>query len=241
MSTGYVDLDGTGDYVSCGDNATFDIAGDIDLRVGAKFDVISGDNEILMARWSSGTNRHFVFTREGGSTLKLFWYTGTALISQESDTGLAITNPRHYRVTLDAANGANRIITFDFSDEDISTTSVTWTQHSQHIIAGTTSIQAAGTEGVTLGERIDTPGQDLDGRIYWGEMYNGIGGTRVLNPDFRTTDQGDWSNPPQTDDDSNSWAFNGDAVWVPFGRSPATRRPIVPRRSLARRHNQVFS
>jgi hypothetical protein len=207
----HVDLDGTADYLSCGDDAAFDITGDIDVRVGAHFEVVGAANEMLMGRWDGGTTaeQHFTFVREGASSIWLYWRTAAQLLrSQQSDTGLAVTTPRHYRVTLDVVNGTDRVITFYYSDEPMDTprASISWTQHSQHVVSGTTDIQGGGTNGVTLGERFDTPGEDLLGKIYWAELRDGIGGTVVLDPDYRFGDI-------TTDDQGNTWTKNAQAVF----------------------------
>jgi hypothetical protein len=39
-----------------------------------------------------------------------------------------------------------------------------------------------------------------------------LNGTLIHDPDLRDDDQG-WSSPPATDDQGNSWAFNGSATW----------------------------
>lgn len=221
----YFDLDGTGDFLSCGDAAAFDITGDIDIRVGARFDDVGFSNEEwLLARWDGGdTNeQHYGLNHQAGVTaLTLIWRnSGGSLVSQASDTGLAVNTDRHYRATLDVVNGTDRVITFYRSDEtmDIQSGAISWTQHSQHVISGTTSIQGGGLGGIFLGERSDAPGQELDGRIFWAEVLDGIGGTKVINPDFRTRQQHDWSlGTAGTDDFGNSWTQSGSITWVDSG------------------------
>jgi len=218
----YADFPQTaGQKIVAADHADFDITGDLDLRVGFRFDDgTAAAWETLIAKGNvpgSPSAGSFQFIKHGtsGTQLRFGWRDAAqASLTQDSATGIIVATPRHYAVTVDVDDGAgSRIITFYYSDDkiDTPTDSVSYTLHSQHTVAGTTSIQATTSE-VWLGDT-ETQTDIADGRMYYAEVRNGIAGTYVGGPDFRTNAQFT-STPPTifTDPTGKTWTFTT-ATW----------------------------
>lgn len=217
---GYVSFDGDGDYVATVDDPSFDFSPDIDVRCLAYINALGTDYDHLVTRWFGvATDNMFTFNRTstaaGGassSSLRFFWQdAGLTLNNQESDAGIAVIGQwRWYRVTMDGDDGGgNRVITFYYSDDppDTDPDNVTWTQHSQHTI-GTTTTLNTGNQAIEVGHASALSGsQSMNGRIAYAEVRNAIGGTKVVNPDWR------WATPG-TDDLGNTWSLGNDASWV---------------------------
>jgi RHS repeat-associated protein len=221
-SPGYLTLPGpqVWNYVVAPDAASLDITGDIDVRVLADFDdVTSNQWEILIAKGDIDTqsDSSWEFAKRGGpdpTSARFRWRTSTGAIkNQASTTGYIVTSLRWYRVTVDVSTAqGGTLVSFWYSDQPPETdpSSITWTLHGEALHAGTTSILASAAD-VRIG---DSAGHDdsLEGSVYYAEIRNGIAGTLVANPDFRTTTQLT-STPPNysgwTDSYSNPWTITG--------------------------------
>jgi len=117
---------------------------------------------------------------------------GVIFLGQSSSAhGFADGDTVWLRVTVDVDNGSGgKTFTFYKSTQPPNTApgSVTWTQISTHTTSGTTNLRAT-TSHLSLGARDSGTTGFWPGRIFWAEIRNGIGGTVVASPDFRTTTQ----------------------------------------------------
>jgi hypothetical protein len=216
--------------VTTPDHASLDITGDLDVRVGVILrNAATAQWEAFLAKGNTSgdpANSSYSFSKNGvTATVSRFKWVdaGQTIHTQDSDASLISASRFFYRATLDVDDGASgHVVTFYYSDQDRDTNpnAVTWTQHSQHVIAGTTSIQAS-TALLWLGD-IDTQGDLLDGRLMWVEIRAGIGGSIVADPDFRDRDQMTTATT-LTDTTGKVFTFNSPAWWVlPLQRSIAT-------------------
>lgn len=218
-NTGYLRLpDSTDQRATTPDHASLDITGDIDIRVLAWFTDNAGWHALLSkgdVALGVGSGSYALLRVDASDTLQLLWDETAATRSQNSNAGLAVNGIwRWYRATLDIDDGGgNRVITFYYSTQAPNTdpASVTWTQYSQHTVAGATNIRA-GTDDLWLGDQLNE-GDTMDGRIAYAEVRDGIAGTIVTSPDFRDTDQ--FNTPTQlTDSQSRVWTVNSPSTWV---------------------------
>lgn len=214
---------GTGSRATTPDHASLDITGDIDLRFCAFFYDPAGHFKMVITKGdvTDDVTAAFYFGKGGsqpGDEYKLIFDWRPASQTETfiaSNTGLVVSVPRWYRFTLDVDNGSSQKVgTFYYSDEAIDTdpATVTWTQYSQHTVGGVTNIQSS-NDDLWLGDDFNEAGEEFDGRLYYAEVRNGIAGTIVANPDFRTDCQQDTSTQ-LTDDQGRVWTVNSPATWV---------------------------
>lgn len=174
------------------DQAALRIAGDIDLRVELQAEQwrrASAPAQIPIANeGGTGTERGcFIYITNSATDprVRLYWSAdGTNLLFAEStvaiDTALADNQRGWLRATLDVNNGASgRDITFYTSTDGVS-----WSQLGSTITqGGVTSISAA-VRNASLGDTTTSRSDIFGGRIYRGQIYDGIGGTLVWDADF---------------------------------------------------------
>lgn len=218
--SGYLVLDGSTDHAFAAYDASFNFgsASVLDIRCYLELDSLDTSIDIQVSRWAgSAANDIFVFSRNGGATTStgfFAWRDGSQTFqSQNSTTGMFVTGGRHYRVVFNPDNGANRVITFYYSDQPKNTApaDIVWQQHSQHTGAQS-SLNTSTTQGMAVGGSPHAPSESTAGRIGWAELYDD--GVRIINPYWRDDSQGDWRYPPQTDDEGISWAFVSDTYWA---------------------------
>lgn len=174
--------------ISTVDTADLDILGDIDIRV-----------RVAPEDWSPGAEMVLAGKRQGivpmggyalriltSGALRLDWDTGVAILTQTSDVP-SLTDGTAYwvRATLDVASGGgglDRNVTFYTStDATNDPDAVAWTQLSTHTtVAGATSI-GANTEVLRFGTDSAGTGNPFTGRLYAAAIYDGIGGTKVID------------------------------------------------------------
>ncbi len=231
---GFFTLDGVGDLLTTVDSAALSIVGDLDIRKDVEFDDINlADEQTLLAKWGGGTERSWLWNIQNASGIIRFTHSpdGTfgARIEANStvalDTVISDSERAQLRVTLDVdAGSTDHDVTFYWrTDGDIDSNSG-WTQLGAVVnTSGITSI-FDGTDPIEMGA---LPADDeLEGKVYGARILDGIGGTVVANPDFRTTVQGDWASLPVTDDHSNSWDDAGDPVYTaPLTIPAAPKKP----------------
>ena len=168
-------------FLSVPDQAALDITGDIDIRVFAALDswTLTG-YQYLIAKYGGPGARSFRIFFDPSSRFVFAWSAdGT------NDNNAVFTNPgiaagtaKWIRFTLDVNNGAGGYTAKAFTSDD----GVTWTQFdTDKTGAGVTSIfnSAAG---------VSVPGAEngsslLAGKFYRTQIFNGIGGTKVLDID----------------------------------------------------------
>ena len=247
MAVGFFTLDGTLDLLLTVDKAALDIVGDLEIIALIAPDDRTPATDVSVVSKDPAGDRAYRLDWTTGGRIRLNWYDGTSSQSETSPVlGGTDGDDIWIRVTLDVDNGAGGRDTTWYDSADPPNTdpgSVIWNQlGSVDTTAGVTSIQLS-TGDLVIGNRASGGSGDFAGKVYVVWLYDGIGGTRVANPDFRDTVQGNWASPPVTDDESNSWNTEGDPVYTSSSDEKArtVRRMIVPRRFLARRHNQVFS
>lgn len=218
------------DYAQTTDKAQLDVTGDLDLAILVEPAPGWNATEVERALAAKRTNAsHFerawdfyYFNQGGGSNVLRFeWKDGGG--SEHTTTSTAslgsVASGDHMwlRVTLDVDDGSSQhVVTFYYSNDPIDTPigSVSWTQLGSPVVtAGTTTI-ANSPHNLRVGLANVNAYDGFDGKIYGFWMRNGIGGTLVAAPDWRTSDQ-DWGNPPTADGVGNDWTFEGDAAWTP--------------------------
>ena len=235
------------------DDPSLDITGDIELMAAVRSDDYSPIfDQTLFRKWNSGADERswdWFFTNTG--QLGLSWSpdgTGPAQENEFSvdtiqvEAGISDGDDVWVRTTLNVSNPFE--VRYYYSNDSIGTpvSSVAWTEFAElRTGAAATSIHS-GTFGIDVGANGGN-GETLDGRIYTIAVYDGIGGTEVANPDWRSTTQGDWNaaGPAVDDDHGREWNFLGTADWIDDGRPPKARHIVTPRQSLHRRQHQVFT
>lgn len=119
------------------------------------------------------------------------------------------------RAVFNPNNGSNRIADFYYSLDPETTPvgSVSWTQIGTQVVEATTTVRAAtSTVAGFGGDSTMTGATPNNGRYAVAQLS--LAGTVIHSPDLRDGNQG-WASPPATDDQGNSWALNGAAVWEP--------------------------
>lgn len=179
--TNYVYLSGVAsNYLSVPDEAALDITGDLDLRVRvAMDDWTPGSAQYVISKYGTAANHSYWLIVGSSGTLTLQWTAdGTNVLGGSSTvaTGLTDGSVKWIRATLDVNNGAaGRDLAFYTSDNG-----TTWTQLGTTVTqAGTTSI-FSGTSSLWLGS-LDGNNGMVAGKVFRAQVYNGIGGTLVLD------------------------------------------------------------
>lgn len=200
-------LAGTG-YASAPDVPAFGIVGDIDIRALVDPDSWTpAATNTIASQWPGGTNTAWSFELRSDASL-LFRYSpdGTATVADVSTTNLVGTvGAKWLRVTHDVNNGGgSRTTTFYTSDDG-----ATWTVVGVPVVAGTAGALFNSTAAVRVGAR-QASGLFFEGDIYEVELYAGINGTLVADPDFT---ESPWASASTAEVDSfgNVWTLNGDA------------------------------
>lgn len=192
----YVSIPGTSNnYVKTPDSALADVVGDIDLRVKIRsndYDAGSGAVEALLAKFiGSGAQNSYRLALLNTGALRLSWSSdGTAILSADSTALVSSVftdaSDAWLRATLDVDNGAaGRDIKFWTSlDYDPQTGSGTWTQLGSTVTQGGTTAIFNSTTQVAAGANSDGTeplGIHGGGRVYYAQVYAGIGGVLKVN------------------------------------------------------------
>lgn len=200
------------DCASTPDSAALSITGDIDIRVMVSLEDWSPSIQCtLAAKWNTtGNQRSWTLGLTTTGTLQLLTSSaGSAVtVTAASTANLSAYLPNQVswvRATMDVDNGAaGNTVNFYTSTDGSS-----WSALGSAVTtAGTTAIFNS-TAVVTLGN--GTNNAALIGKIYKAEIYNGIAGTRVANPDFTAQSAGATS---FADGDGNTWTVNSPAAIV---------------------------
>lgn len=228
----------SGSYASTPNHASFNVT-DLDVRVWASTPDWSTTQRALFARSTSGNiSWRLLIDPEGDP--RLLWSTdGSAVTQQQSGTPFTVdSGPLAFQGTLDVNNGAaGRTIDFNTA----TSLAGPWTDHTNHVVAGTTSV-FAGTAGLEVGSISGGTISRFDGIVFGAEALASIGGAAIANPDFtiHPTDT-----PSFTDAAGRLWTVNGDAriigdpvftasitpdlegrVWWKCVRYPFLNRPV---------------
>ena len=179
----YVYLPGvSGNFLSVPDSAGLDITGDLDLRAYVALDDWTpAPVGRLVAKYGAVGDRAYMLDLQTTGVLRLTWSAdGSTLntISSTVATGVPDGAAKWVRATLDADNGAGgNDIRFFLSDDG-----TTWTQLGTTVTtAGIASIVNSAAP-VAIGSD-SAGGATLAGQFYRAQVYNGIGGTKVLDVD----------------------------------------------------------
>jgi hypothetical protein len=220
-----------GNFASTPDVAALDIVGDIDLRADVRLaNWVPGAAMALVAKYdSTGNQRSYNLTLSSTGTLQMLWSTaGSANIIKDSTANPtpAADGRLAVRATLDVDNGAaGNTVTFYTAP----TIDGPWTQLGATVVtAGVTSIFSS-TSDLYVGARNLGASDVMVGEFFAAEVYDGIGGSVVANPDFS-------AQPPGTtsfvDGAGRTWNIEGaaaiEAVSVPsFGHYELQRMDTV--------------
>lgn len=195
-------------YVSTPDAASLGITGDVDLRCDVDLESWIDVTE-LVGKWGSVTNQrsYSLGVTATGHLRASTSSNGTLVpVNVVSTIPVPITQGRlAVRATVDVNNGAaGNTVTFYTAP----TSAGSWTQLGQPVVtAGTTSIFAS----TALLRLLDDPdstfaGSITRGKLYSAQVYNGIGGTLVANPDFSAVTAGASSFADST---GKTWTLTG--------------------------------
>jgi len=216
-NSGYVDLDGTGDYVSTPDSVASSITGDIDIRALIQSDDWSVAQRII-SKWGVGTSSYY-FALVSGRPQISWIQDDTTQITESSITPLFSGNDVGWvRVTLDVDNGASGNDVKFYSSVD----GMTWTQTGSTITtAGVTNIRDGDTQ-VTVGIDGNLSSLPFDGKIYRAQIFNEIDGT-VPVVDFNPGKDSSENDTSFTSSTGEVWTTQADASLhkkgLPLGRN----------------------
>lgn len=182
-------LPGTaGNYASTPDAPWNSQLGDIEIKVKAQLTHWTpAPNQALIAKDNVANNRSWhLYVRGAGFNTLVFEYSndGAALRSAESTvaTGIADGSTKWLKVTYDSVGGTAKFYTSD--DYDPATDAGTWTQLGANV-AITAGAIFDGTAPITVGA-LGSGASSVNGRIYYAEVRNGIGGQVMLRFDPNT-------------------------------------------------------
>ncbi|MFK0140723.1 hypothetical protein [Streptomyces murinus] len=219
VNTGSVALDlpgATGDYASTPDATALDITGDIDIRIDATLanwvlaeypssGQASYPRTELIGKFSANQRSYAMSIIQGRPYLE--WSVdGSNSIAAWCLTGLPLTTSGRLalRATLDVDNGAGGWTATFYTASSINGS---WVQLGNPVVSssGTTSI-FSGTSSLKIGDATHLAFNPAMGRVHAAQVYNGIGGTLVANPDFTAQTSGATS---FTDSTSKTWSTSG--------------------------------
>lgn len=216
----FVYFDGTDDGVQTIDKPSLDITGDLEIISCLAVDDWTPPTGwfTTISKFGGAGQRSFRFQVDdspSGALVFIHTENGTDLLRSDSDANIpGLVDGRHVwvRGTLDVDNeavGHDKEFFYSFDPIDTPVDDVVWTKLGTTITtAGTTSIHS-GTANLVVGNQHDGA-QGWAGKSYGAWVYNGIGGTLVASPDWRSFDM-------LTDPQGNNWTKNADADW---GRWP---------------------
>jgi len=189
----------TGNYASTPDSAGNSVTGDIDIRTHvAATDYTPSANDTLVAKWNpTGTQQSWSFDIE--TTGKLILRTtanGSTVRTHTSSAATAVTDgaPKWLRVTRAAASGVVKFYT--------SADGVTYAQLGTDV-AGTVEGIFDGTAPIEIGSNSLGTANQFDGRVYYSEVRNGIGGAVVTQFD-----------PDDGEDGASTWVSGIGETWT---------------------------
>jgi hypothetical protein len=203
---------GTG-YASTPDDPAFAITGDIDMRVrAAPINWTPGGGAVytLASQFASGGQQAWAFHLRDDAALTFSYSpdgTAGATVTVVSTVNLSGTEGTKWvRVTHRPNDGGGSRETKFFISDD----GVNWTQVGATVVSGTAGIIFNSNAQIRIGNR-QNGGFFFIGDIYAFQLYDGIDGTLVADPDFT---ESPWAVGVSSAVDSfgNVWTLNGDGV-----------------------------
>lgn len=196
---------------SVADDNSFDVTGDIDVRIKiAADDWTPADIQYLVSRHGGGlsTNDSWGLQLRTDGTLKLRWTEGTTLRQADSSAlGLTDGQAKWLRVTLDVDNGASGCdVKFYTSDDGAS-----WSQHGSTVTQAFTTSVNAGTYDLYVGSNGLSSALFAAGDVSNVQVLDGIAGSAVIDIDFTSQTVGATSFTCGT---GQTVTINGDAEIV---------------------------
>lgn len=208
-----MDLDGSvGAYADTPDHASLDITTDIDLRAQIKPDswTPAGPQSLVSKFVSAGNQRSYRLMLETTGQLRFRFSTdGIATNSALSSIPVPALpgSTRAVRVTFDANDGGgNRVTTFYYGPD----IDGPWTQLGTTIMGTATTI-FSGTAPVEIGSIDAGANERFAGIMYAAQIYSGIAGTLVANPNFQAQAPG---TTVFVDSVGKTWTLHGTAAIV---------------------------
>ena len=177
---GYVDFDGSTNYLHTADDNKFDLSGDCSMVAHISSDNYSKAQNIISKFGVSG-QRGWAF---GLSNKQLnFWWSndGTANTFKTSSANIPISNGEDIwvKTVFIADNGASgNTIQFYYSSNGLS-----WTKLGTDVVTPGVATIFNSTQQVEIGSRTNGESEHFDGKIYEVYLYN-ENGKIVCSPDF---------------------------------------------------------
>ncbi len=206
----YLLLDGTDGGATTPDSAAVSVTDDLDLRVKVSFDDIDATVAELLTKYTtSGNQRAYRFIKNTNSSVGLTLSTNgssfTTANSTSSLTGAGFGNGDVFwiRVTFEASV---EVIFYTSSD------GVTWTQFGDAVASALAGIDDS-TAIVTVGDRVGST-DEIIGRLYQGQIYNGIAGTLVGHFNANDFSVGDANTATAVASTGETWTIYGSAAII---------------------------
>lgn len=221
-SSGALDTSGSsGSYGNTPDTAALDIVGDIDIRTDIIADTWPVTTDAtLIAKYNDDTNqRSYRLDVLTTGQARITWSTdGVTPISDVSTVSIPISTGERIaiRVTLDVNNGAAGNTAVFYTAPTIAGP---WTQLGDPVVrAGVTSL-FSGSATLEIGARAAGVRNPFPGLTFASQVYNGIAGVLVANPDFRIQAPG---TTVFADSTGKTWTLHGDAAIVTHAPVPGS-------------------
>lgn len=204
----------SGDIVATPDHASLDIVGDLDVRIEATADWVSGTQQTLIGKWPSTDGQRSWNLRVVLGLGILVW-TPTGNFADAIAATIPLPQlPRRaaLRSTLDVNNGAGGWTSTLYWAE---TLDGPWTTIGTATGTGVTSIHS-GTAPLEIAPTHINGTEQRNpwrGRLHRAEVRSGIGGSVVASPDVRALAPG-----------TTSWADSAGRTWTVAGAAAITNR-----------------
>jgi hypothetical protein len=204
---------GLADGAVAPDTAGLSITGDIDIRIDIQPDTTTGRQQGLANKWLAvGNQRSWALWLDSAGLLNFRWSAdGSTSITKTSTVAVAFpaSGRLAVRVVLDVNNGAAGNDTKFYTAPDIAGT---WTQLGATVTTAATTAIFDSTANLQIGgSKLNGGTDDLLGRLYAFQMYQGIAGTVKADVDLDAYEAGAAS---FTDPQANVWTLIGDASIV---------------------------
>jgi hypothetical protein len=206
-SSGWLELDGTGDYAQTPDAPSWTLADTITITAKVRLtDYSNGAEQVVLSKWNTtGNQRAYYFGFNATGELVFHWSTNGTTNNTKTSVGASFTNDTDYWVAVDFAPSAGTAVFSYSTDATDDAADVTYTDISTDTGAftngfgGTAVVRVGGIVGDTL---MPT------GRVYAAFVSASKLDTPVGNPNFVEWEPGE---TVRTDDIGKTWTLNGNA------------------------------